>query len=83
MTEIQHDTQHQRFFIDHEKGSCHLDYQLDSEQTSVDFTHTFVPFSLRGQGLAEKLVHHGLAWAKEQNLNIKASCWYVDKFLRT
>jgi hypothetical protein len=36
---------------------------------------------LRGKGLAEQLVEVGLAWANAEQLNVKASCWYVAKFL--
>ena len=37
--------------------------------------------SVVGKGLAEKLVRTGLAWANQQGLKIRASCWYVQKFL--
>lgn len=57
-----------------------LQYKL--QNSDVDFTHTYVPSELRGQGLAEKLVRHGLRWAKAENLSIHASCWYVAKFLK-
>ncbi len=58
-----------------------LKYVFVSERR-VDFTSTFVPPALRNQGLAEKLVHTGLAWAKENGYDIDASCWYVAKFMR-
>lgn len=48
----------------------------------VEFTRTFVPEELRGQGLAEALVRRGLAWARAEDFRISASCWYVEKFLR-
>lgn len=48
---------------------------------AVDFTQTFVPFRLRGQGLAEELVTEALRWATLQGLSIQASCWYVAKYL--
>lgn len=57
-----------------------LQYQLHDNE--VDFTRTYVPSELRGQGLAEKLVRQGLRWAEAQNLNIHASCWYVARFLK-
>ena len=56
-----------------------LDYVLAGND--VDFTHTFVPVGLRGKGYAEKIVRQGLAWAKQKDLTVTASCWYVTKFL--
>jgi len=49
--------------------------------SEVDFYTTFVPDSLRGQGIAAQLVESGFAWADEQGLKIKASCWYAAKKL--
>ena len=67
------------FTIDTDGTESNLQYQLKGQQ--VDFTRTFVPAELRGKGLAEKLVRHGLAWARAERLNISASCWYVARFL--
>ena len=58
-----------------------LEYRLLSGQ-GIDFSYTFVPPLLRGQGIAEKLVRTGLAWARDQSFDIQASCWYVQRFLR-
>jgi uncharacterized protein len=77
---IQHLPQQQRFVLQVDGAEAVLDYQLAGN--SIDFTHTFVPPEFRGKGLAEKLVRYGLAWAKTEQLNIRASCWYVQKFLR-
>jgi predicted GNAT family acetyltransferase len=41
-----------------------------------------VPEDLRGQGIAEKLVRTGIAWAREQEYEMQAGCWYVRRFLR-
>jgi predicted GNAT family acetyltransferase len=58
-----------------------LEYEL-MPRHGINFTYTFVPESLRGQGIAEKLVRTGLAWAREQGFELEASCWYVKRFLR-
>ena len=84
MNEVQHQPDQHRFIIPAEEAAV-LDYHLF--QTSdgargVDFTHTWVPPALRGKGLAERLVREGLSWAKAEGLTIRASCWYVAKFLR-
>jgi predicted GNAT family acetyltransferase len=93
MANITHDSDNHRFILTIEpdadtQGSiliandeAILEYRFLADQ-SVDFSRTFVPDEFRGKGLAEKLVRHGLAWAKQQQYSIQASCWYVDKFLR-
>ncbi|UXD86746.1 GNAT family N-acetyltransferase [Thalassolituus hydrocarboniclasticus] len=74
-----HQAEQQRFVIEQDGHECVLDYVVEGKQ--IDFTHTYVPFRLRGKGLAEELVKEGLAWAKGQDYDIQASCWYVRKFL--
>lgn len=78
--EVQHQPQQQRFVLHLDGAEAVLDYAITGKV--VNFNHTFVPIEFRGKGLAEKLVRHGLAWAKAQQYQITASCWYVQKFLR-
>jgi predicted GNAT family acetyltransferase len=78
---IEHQADQQRFCIAIGDDEAVLEYKLLDEHT-LDFTRTYVPFRHRGQGHAEALVHAGLAWANTQGYSIKASCWYVDKFLK-
>ena len=80
MESVQHQIEQHRFIIEHQGGEAILAYRLHDQ--SIDFYSTYVPPEFRGKGLAEKLVRTGLAWAREQGYNIKASCWYVAKFLR-
>lgn len=77
--ELIHDLAKQQFRL----GQAVVDYQLKSgpEGQYLDFTRTYVPPALRGQGLAEKLVRAALRWAKQQPYPITASCWYVARFL--
>jgi predicted GNAT family acetyltransferase len=76
---IQHDSAGQRFILSEGNASALLDYQLAGGQ--IDFCHTYVPPEFRGKGLAEKLVRHALNWAKDNGLQIQASCSYVQRFL--
>ncbi|MCC5826255.1 GNAT family N-acetyltransferase [Alkalimonas sp.] len=76
---IEHQPELQRFRIVQQGEEALLEYQLLGD--SVDFWRTFVPDALRGQGMAEQLVRHGLAWAEQKQLAVQASCWYVQKFL--
>lgn len=77
---IEHQIDRQRFVISFDGYEAVLEYQVSGKD--IDFNRTFVPNELRGKGLAERLVRHGLKWAKSQDLTINASCWYVQKFLR-
>ena len=74
-----HQPQQSRFVIPTEKGEAVLDYQLNDQ--TVDFTRTYVPFRMRGQGHAEQLVETGLQWAKGEGYEIAVSCWYVKERL--
>lgn len=88
---IQHDIGRQCFTAAVDGQEAILQYRLFERPVSgspemsksVDFTHTFVPPECRGKGLAEALVRKGLTWARQQDLEIEASCWYVAKFLRS
>ncbi|WP_372870594.1 GNAT family N-acetyltransferase [Shewanella sp.] len=79
MDDIIHDQQQQAFRLSYHGAEARLEYYRSGD--SIDFRRTFVPPELRGQGLAERLVRHGLDWSKQQGLDISASCWYVQKFL--
>ena len=83
MADVIHDPTAQVFTVtpDDAGEQAVLKYVFVNDNT-VDFTSTFVPPALRNQGLAEKLVHAGLAWARANQFHIEASCWYVAKFLR-
>ncbi|RPA35926.1 GNAT family N-acetyltransferase [Shewanella frigidimarina] len=77
---VQHQASQHRFVVITQGVEAILEYHLEGQ--NIDFSRTFVPPALRGQGIAEKLVRTGLAWAKAEKLNINASCSYVAKFLR-
>ncbi|MBT1446184.1 N-acetyltransferase [Shewanella sp. JM162201] len=79
MPEIIHQQDQQVFLLSRDGAEARLEYRRHGDD--VDFSRTFVPPELRGQGLAEHLVRHGLSWAKQQGLAVSASCWYVQKFL--
>ncbi len=78
--DVQHQAGQQRFVVISEGLESVLEYRLLPDR-QVDFTRTFVPGSLRGRGIAEKLVRTGIAWAREQDYRMQASCWYVRRFL--
>lgn len=79
--DINHQPERARFVSEIDNQEARLEYDL-MPRHGINFSYTFVPEALRGQGIAEKLVRTGLAWAREQGFEIEASCWYVRRFLR-
>ena len=77
----EHQPERQRFVVQSGDDEAVLEYRL-LQNDGIDFTRTFVPEALRGQGVAEKLVRTGLGWAREQGYEIQAGCWYVARFLK-
>lgn len=79
MNEIINDKQDSRFVLDVDGLEVYALYAEDKE--TIDLYSTYTPPQLRGQGLAEKVVLAAFEYAKEKNLKVIPSCWYVRKFL--
>ena len=79
MNEIINDKQTSRFVMRVEGNEVYVLYAEDKD--TLDLYSTYTPPKLRGQGLAEKVVHAALLYAKDKKLKVIASCWYVRKFL--
>ena len=73
---IQHDAVAQKFFITLETEETHLNYRL--EENAIDFYHTFVPDSVRGKGIAEKIVKAGFEYAAQKKLKVIPTCPYIS-----
>ena len=61
------------------KVIAEITYSSTSNPDIVVADHTFVDSSLRGQGVAGKLLNTLVEDIKQQNKKIKASCSYVVK----
>ena len=79
--ETTHDKEYQQFTIALGEEEAELAYATPSEGT-IDFTHTFVPESARGKGIANKLVEAGLQYAKANNLKVIATCTVVAAYIQ-
>jgi len=77
--EVLHNPELSRFEIHQEQQVAVLQYRLRGD--TITFTHTGVPKELEGRGFGSRLVHAGLAYARQQGLTIRSTCWFVDKFL--
>ncbi len=78
---VEHQPERARFVrrLGHQEAV--LEYVV-SPTGKIDFFRTFVPDEHRGQGIAAALADAGLAWARERELEVEASCWYVAARLR-
>ncbi|NDK55824.1 GNAT family N-acetyltransferase [Pontibacter fetidus] len=79
--EVKHDQDDMRFYIVIDEEEAELTYSY-TEDNDMDFDHTFVPESARGQGIAHKLARHGLDYARENNCKAIASCPAVEAFVK-
>lgn len=68
-----------RFEIEQDGKIAYLEYSLS--ENVIELTHTHVPESLRGRGLASELAETALNWARERNLKADIICPWVQKFV--
>ena len=78
--EIIHDAEMQKFYVIVDGLESHLQYVQN--KNFLNLNHTYVPNSLRGKGIAAKLVEAALAYVKVNNLKIIPSCSYVAEYVR-
>ena len=63
--------------------TAYLKYRyLDLDQTRVDMFTTQVPPSLGGRGVAKILAEAAFAWALENKIKMRLSCWYLSGYLK-
>ena len=79
MNGIINDKQGNRFVLDVSGQEVYILYTED--KNTMDLYSTYTSPQLRGKGLAEKVVLAAFEYAKEKNLKVIPSCWYVRKFL--
>jgi uncharacterized protein len=48
----------------------------------LHLTHTEVPWSAQGQGVAAALVRRTLDWARAEGLRVRPACSYVSSYMR-
>jgi uncharacterized protein len=78
--EIQHDKERKKFFTLIDGREAYLTYRNNGDNILI-FDHTYVPFNLRGQNIAGKIVKFALDYAKENNFKIIPACSYVHAYI--
>ncbi|HET6341624.1 MAG TPA: GNAT family N-acetyltransferase [Gemmatimonadota bacterium] len=79
--ETRHEPEQSRFAADIEGQIAHLDYAEPSEGV-LDYRHTWVPESLRNQGIGEQLVLDALDWARGHRYRVIPTCPFVAAVVR-
>ena len=81
--DIVHNESERAFETFTDGARSHLDYVLTERdgKGQIVFTHTFVAPEHRGKGVAAALVESGLAFARENGLNVVVQCSYVAAYL--
>ncbi|NCS88000.1 MAG: hypothetical protein AUK34_14545 [Ignavibacteria bacterium CG2_30_36_16] len=79
--EVKHSKEKQLFFIDIGNQRAELKYFMETENV-MNVMNTYVPDSLRGKGIAGKLVEECLHYAKENSCRIIPSCSYVYSYIK-
>eukprot|EP00112_Aurelia_sp_Birch-Aquarium-sp1_P010576 Seg2253.8 transcript_id=Seg2253.8/GoldUCD/mRNA.D3Y31 product="Protein NATD1" protein_id=Seg2253.8/GoldUCD/D3Y31 len=79
---IIHDEHNKMFYVEltNNGGKAVLEYEKTSVDV-MDFYHTGVPTTHRGQGIAQNLVEAGLDYAFGNNIKVIPSCSYVLKYI--
>jgi len=78
---IIHEKKYQQFTVMLGEEEAELAYALPAANV-INFTHTYVPESARGKGIAQKLIEEGLRYARQNGYKVQASCPVVKKYLQ-
>lgn len=77
---IVHNNEEKRFEITLDDGSLAM-IEYRRAGNNIIYIHTEVPEAYEGQGIASKLAHHVMEYAKENNLKVQALCPFVKKYV--
>ena len=71
-----------RVYMENEEGKIIAEIEFEKiGEDKYNIYHTFVDESLRGQGIASKLVEMAVNEIKNRNANVEATCSYAKKWL--
>lgn len=71
-----------RIFLEDENGKIIAEIEFEEiENGKYNIYHTFVDESLRGKGIASKLVQEAVNEIKSRNGTVQATCSYAKKWL--
>jgi len=79
---VRHEPENSRFVVEVGDDLALLEYSSFDDET-LEYSHTFVPPALRGQGIASHLTEHALQYALDNELAVIPSCPFVAAFIQS
>ena len=79
---IRHEPDNTRFVAAIGAASAVLEYSSIDDET-LDYSHTFVPSEVRGQGIASAITEHALKYALDNDFAVIPSCPFVAAFIQS
>ena len=76
---VEHNAEARRFEIHYGDDMARLEYHLRAP--NMVYTHTVVPPSLEGHGIAGRLAKEALDYARDRGLSVVPLCQYVADYI--
>lgn len=70
-----------RIYLKNDNDKVVAEINFEKQGDSYNIYHTFVDETLRGQGIASKLMKQVVNYLKSKNVKITASCSYANRWL--
>ena len=77
---VLHNEEAQRFEVGVGEHMARINYVMLGPKTII-FTHTVVPFSLKGQGIGGLMARHVLDYARENEMTVIPQCPFVRAYI--
>lgn len=77
---VRHEPEKNRFALDTDHGTAHLDYILT--RGLLTLAHTEVPVGAEGEGVGTALAKAGLDYARSEGLKVLPTCPFVAAYVR-
>ncbi len=78
--EVKHNPEEKRFKVVLEDKIAMVEYMMGGN--NIVFTHTEVPSEFEGMGIANKMAHVALQYAKTEGYKIQALCPFIAAYVR-
>jgi len=78
--EVKHNPEEKRFEVVLEDKMAMVEYMMGGN--NIVFTHTEVPPEFEGMGIANKMAHVALQYAKTEGYKIQALCPFIAAYVR-